>query len=127
LPQKEQQMKPETPVYDELLIGGLAQMQWTWPLEMFNTGLDDLLNWVFPVTPGWVQPAYDRIMGWVDKIKSWFSANVAMGYEYQDEDEFIADFEDAIAYAERETGDTRAEIIALIDAGPSPLVAGEPG
>jgi hypothetical protein len=47
-----------------------------------------------------------------------------MGYEYQDEDEFIADFEDAIAYAERETGDTRADIIALIDAGPSPLVAG---
>jgi hypothetical protein len=109
---------PPPPQYDDLLIGGLSNMQWTWPWELFSGGLDELLNFIFPVTPPWVQPAYNLITGFVDKIKSWFSLNRANGYEYEDEDEFLADFEEATQYAESETGTTREDIVALFLAGP---------
>jgi hypothetical protein len=110
-------MELENP-YDMLMAGGLAQMQWTWPLDLFNEGLDELLDWIFPVTPGWVQPAYDKIMGFVDKIKSWFSSKLSSGYEYEDLEEFLADYESATAYAESETSDSREYIAALVAAGP---------
>lgn len=104
--------------YDLLLVGGMQQLQWSWPWDLFSGGLDELLDWVFPVTPSWVEPAYGIITGFVDKIKAWFSSNVVDGYEYEDAAEFLADFESATAYAESETGESRATIASLVAAGP---------
>lgn len=99
----------------------MGQMQWTWQLDLFIEGLDDLLDFVFPVTPPWVQPAYDRIMGFIDKIHSWFAPKLANGHTYQDAEEFLADWESATLYAESETEETRGDIAAMVIAG-----AGEP-
>jgi hypothetical protein len=104
--------------YDGLLIGGLGQLQWSWPWDLFSGGLDLLLDWMFPVTPGWVQPAYDAITGFLDKIGSWFTSNRGTSYEYENEAAFRADFELATLYAEAETGISRAEILEMLAAGP---------
>ena len=113
------QQTPPTTQYDQLLAGGLGQMQWTWQLELFTDGLDSLLDWMFPTTPTWVQPAYDRIMGFVDKIRLWFSSKLTGGHTYETEAEFRADFEAATIFAESQTGDSRDAILALLAAGPS--------
>ncbi len=105
--------------YDYLLIGGLGQLQWSWPWDFFSGGLDMLLDWMFPTTPGWVQPAYDAITGFVSKIGSWFSTNRGTSHQYEDEESFRADFEIATRYAESETGDSRVAILEMLAAGPN--------
>lgn len=71
---------------DELLNGAFnSSIGWTLPMQIGIPLLDDLVDTLFPICPGWAQPIRDKWEWFVDSVKDWF--HLRDGSTIQDQEE----------------------------------------
>lgn len=86
---------------DELLNGAFnSTIGWTWPIQIGIPLLDNLVDTLFPISPGWTEPIRDKWEIFVDFVKDWF--HLRDGSTIEDQEDLGQMILTACAYAAAE-------------------------